>query len=56
MRPALGAGRTRITIQLMTESMVVAGAGALAGLGMAAAVVKGIAAGSSYCTGGGVEA
>ncbi|MGE5646509.1 MAG: ADOP family duplicated permease [Acidobacteriota bacterium] len=39
MRSVLGAGRGRLFGQLLTESLVLAGAGALAGLGLAFAVV-----------------
>jgi putative ABC transport system permease protein len=42
VRTALGAGRTRITRQLLTESLVMAGVSAVAGVGIAFGVVKAV--------------
>ncbi|MCH6557351.1 MAG: FtsX-like permease family protein, partial [Nitrospirae bacterium] len=40
MRTALGAGRSRLARQLMTESAAIAGFGAILGLGLGAALVR----------------
>ena len=40
MRSALGAGRGRLVRQLLTESLILSGAGALLGLGIAFAVIE----------------
>ncbi|HZC42962.1 MAG TPA: ABC transporter permease, partial [Acidobacteriaceae bacterium] len=40
MRTALGAGRGRLVRQLLTESLILSGAGALLGLGIAFAVIE----------------
>ena len=44
VRTALGAGRTRLMRQLMTESLVVTGLGAIAGMGVAWLALRGIVA------------
>jgi predicted permease len=44
VRAAIGAGKGRLVRQLLTESLVLAGAGALLGLGLAAAGIRVIAA------------
>lgn len=44
VRTSLGAGRTRLLTQLITESMIIALAGGLAGIGLAFAGVEGLVA------------